>query len=141
MVTSGNDLSTKGLAATLVSQWPQAFDIENDIFIPGKADIFRMELASALMTRGLYTYLASRPVTKADLQLANPHAADEQIEEALQLQVLERQRQMAMVAANLPRTVKGLSLSEQRDVASWVSKGDGLSLYVWIMSVTDVSRR
>ena len=80
MVTSGNDLSTKGLAATLVSQWPQAFDIENDIFIPGKADIFRMELASALMTRGLYTYLASRPVTKADLQLANPHAADEQIE-------------------------------------------------------------
>ena len=28
MVTSGNDLSTKGLAATLVSQWPQAFDIE-----------------------------------------------------------------------------------------------------------------
>ena len=54
------------------------FDINNDIFIPGKADSFRMELNSALVTRGLYTYLATRPVTKADLQLANPSATDEQ---------------------------------------------------------------
>ena len=80
MAAIGSDLSASGksMAATMVSRWPQPFDINNDIFIPGKADSFRMELNSALVTRGLYTYLATRPVTKADLQLAKPSATDEQ---------------------------------------------------------------
>ena len=83
MAASGNDFSAsgKGLAATMVSKWPQPFDINNDIFIPGKADSFRMELNSALVTRGLFTYLATRPVTKADLQLAYPSATEEQIDD------------------------------------------------------------
>ena len=65
MAASGKyDPSGKSFASTLVSPWPQPFDLDNDIFVPGKADTFRMELTSALVTRGLYTYLAVRPVVK-----------------------------------------------------------------------------
>ena len=49
----GHDHGGHKLSTALVSKWPDAFDIENDIIKQGKADTFQRGLTSALRTRGL----------------------------------------------------------------------------------------
>ena len=39
--------------STLVTKWPEAFDIKEDILIPGKATTFKRQMDAALRTRGL----------------------------------------------------------------------------------------
>ena len=68
--------------STLVTAWPEAFDIKNDIFKAGAADTFIRKTKSALQTRGLLAPIIERPPSVAEIQLANPNATHEQCEEA-----------------------------------------------------------
>ena len=50
-IVAGGEDAPKVVNA-LVSKWPDAFDMEHDIFVPGKVEKFLRELTSALRTIG-----------------------------------------------------------------------------------------
>ena len=41
------------IQTALVAKWPEAIDVKDGIFVPGKVEKWRRELTAALRTRGL----------------------------------------------------------------------------------------
>ena len=66
------------IQTSLVAKWPEAIDVKDGIFIPGKVEKWHRELTSALRTRALYTELTLRAPTIEDLcdQFPNEHVDD-----------------------------------------------------------------
>ena len=70
------------LDSALVTEWPEAIDLESDIFIPSKVETFKLALVRALKSRGLWAVIAEVDPTLVEIQQANPDASPEEVIQA-----------------------------------------------------------
>ena len=92
--------------STVVTPWPTSFDTKDDIFVINKPDSFRQQLRAALRTRGMLHHIEEQELTYDALYAANPMANEQQLQDTLSATQQERQRQLELAAANLPRMLK-----------------------------------
>ena len=128
--------------STVVTAWPAAMDLKNDIFMNGKVDTFVRQLNNALRTRGMLAPILQRPATLADVQAANPLADASAVQQAFDGMLAERQDILGKAAANLPNVIKleTLSLQEQAEINNASDEQDAPALYELIMEHVDLSQ-
>ena len=82
--------------STLVTPYPEAFHVQNDITVNGKADKFTRQLSNALRTRGLLRACTDREITYDDVAAANRGADPQEIRRLYDN--MSQQRQILMNA-------------------------------------------
>ena len=129
------------VVTSLVSKWPEPFDMEHDIFVPGKVEKFLRELTSALRTRQLFEVLRRRPPSLQAMVLDYPNEDVSFIMEVYDSMMDDRVAALSMVADNLPSVIKysSLSMSDQLILNTLSSQGDGVGLYTFLLEQTDIT--
>ena len=59
---------------SLLTDYPQPFDVRQDVLEPGKSDTYIRQLRAALNTRNILKSLTERPATLAEIEANSPGA-------------------------------------------------------------------
>ena len=138
-VGGSNGLRTR-LDSALVAKWPDAIDLANDIFIPGKTAAFKSQLMAALQSRDLWSVIASTDPTVITIAAENPTATRAEVEDALQQVLAARQQQRQSLASLLPGLVKTSSLTymQNEQLSALVTSGQGVQIWEFIAHQIDL---
>ena len=130
------------LDSQLVAPWPQAIDIENDIFMPGTVATFKSQLMRALISRNLYSVISEKAPTMLDIASDNPDASPNEVLIAFENCIAARHDKERHVATLLPAVVKTSSLTyaDRNLLDVLVATCEGLQVYEWIMARLDLRR-
>ena len=69
-----NDFFRGRVDPSLLTEYPQQYDVRQDVLEPGKGDTFKRQLKSALNTRNILKSLTERPATLAEIEANSPGA-------------------------------------------------------------------
>jgi hypothetical protein len=132
---AGGGFQQQRLDSAFLAKAPDALDIINDIFTPGKTEAFRSQLRAYLSSRLLFQTIVERPPTMQGIALANPHASGQQIQDAYDMIMATRQVSEQKLSTLLPQCIKSASLSymDAADMNAMVNAQDGLAIYNFIM--------
>ena len=146
ILDDGTNLTTLASATTqrvdsaLTTAFPSAIHVLNDIYVAGKSDSFLRDLRAALETRGLLTAIVCRPLTFEQIQLSNPGASPTAVQICYDSLMADRARRHKMAAAQLPRLLLGLTLSESKAVNDLAQADDAPALYEFIHDLVDLTQ-
>ncbi len=73
------------LDSAFLAKGPEALDIINDIFIPGKTETFKSQLRAFLGSREIMWVITERPPTMYHIAETNPQASSEQVQDAFDM--------------------------------------------------------
>ena len=125
-----NDFFRGRVDPSLLTEYPQQYDVRQDVLEPGKGDTFKRQLKSALNTRNILKSLTERPATLAEIEANSPGADSQAIMAAYQSYTIQRQEHYKAAAAKLPTLLKGLTQVELRDFEALQNEDDGVAIYV-----------
>ena len=140
MVADGAD-EPRGVSSALTTSWPSPFDLDKDLFEPGKVDSFKRELNAAFETRGLLVHIRSQAPALLTLAREYPNDDAAMLVDLYDDLMEERRKAFRTMAAFLPRVLKmgsvGITLSTDINDLSNAGKGD--ELYVKVMGLLDLT--
>jgi hypothetical protein len=110
MVDGAGEYEDSRIISSHVTKFPAGFDMENDIFTPGKVEEFQRQLTSALRTRGLLRPLQERETTLQEMIEDNEDEKPEDIVKAYDAIISDRTKAFGTVADHLMSTIKTSSL-------------------------------
>lgn len=124
--------------SALTTPYPAAFDVKNDVFVPGRADKFRQQLKTALDTRNLLSDILEVEPTLLDIVAANPNASSQECADAFDAVLARRAFNHKAAAGAMSSVVKSLTFSEQGRFDALAANHQAVEMYEYIMSVSDL---
>ena len=131
---------TRRVETALATPFPLPINVLNDIYVAGKSDNFLRDMRAALETRDLLQAVVCRPPDFEQLQRANPRASAAAVQTVLDTLLADRSRKHKAAAAQLPRLVTNLTLSEQKAVNSMAAADDAPGLFEFIHDLVDLTQ-
>ena len=140
MVSGADDHDDLRVISSHVTKWPEGFDMEHDIFVPGKVEEFHRLLTAALRSRGLLQTIHERETTLEEMIDSNPDELPDDIVDAYDAIMVQRAKAFGTVADNMPRCTKmsSLGMHEASELTALAVSGDGLAVYCRVLEMTDI---
>ena len=112
-----------------MTPYPEPFNVQHDITVPGKPDKFIRQLNNALRTRGLLRACTDRVLTYTEVAAANADADDADIMQLFDNITATRQQMMNAICSVLPSMVVGLTNVEMKEMDVLVMEYNGPAIY------------